>query len=139
MLKGMAFLVRSFHNGEEARDREAAHAKRDDIIKAISDGEVDFSHDNPLWRVYLMSRDEREAQFPGIEDYITPDAVRRPYGIWDEDTIRLQLGTNTRDISRYFADLVRYQLRDKVGLEPRPGLVSLKKKLAEAEAEKLVA
>ncbi|QSQ23160.1 hypothetical protein JY651_50155 [Pyxidicoccus parkwayensis] len=139
MLKGMAFLVRSFHNGEEARDPEAAHAKRDAIIQAIADGKVDFTHTNPLWRVYLMSQEDREAKFPGIEDFITPDAIRRPYGTWDEDAGRLQLGPNTRDIARYLADLVRYQLREQVGLEPRPGLVSLKKKLAEAEAEKLAA
>lgn len=137
MLKGMAFLARSFHNGEEARDKEAAHAKRDAIIQAIADGVVDFTHGNPLWRVYLMSQEEREAVFPGIEDYITPDAIRHPYGIWDEDTGRLQFGPNARDIARYLADLVRYQLRDQVGLGPRPGLVSLKKKLASAEAEKL--
>lgn len=139
MLKAMAFLVRSFHNGEEAREKEEAHQKRDAIIQAIADGAVDFSHTNPLWRVYLMKQEEREAKFPGIEDYITPESVRRPYGTWDEDTERLQLGPNTRDISRYLADLVRYQLREMVGLEPRPGLVSLKKKLAAAEGEKLAA
>ncbi len=138
-IKGMAFLVRSFHNGEEARDKTAAHAKRDAIIQAIAEGAVDFTHANPLWRVYLMSHEERQAAFPGIGDYITPDAVLKPYGTWDDDAGRLQLGPNTRDISRYLADLVRYQLRDQVGLEPRPGLVSLKKKLAEAEAEKLAA
>lgn len=132
MLKGMAFLVRSFHNGEEKQ-----LAKRDAIIEAISNGEVDFTHANPLWCVYLMSPQQRESKFPGIEEYITPDAVRKPYGIWDEDSGRLQLGPNTRDITRYLADLVRYQLRDTVGLEPRPGLVALKKKMAEAEAEKL--
>lgn len=137
MLKGMAFLVRSFHNGEEAREKEAAHAKRDAIIQAIADGAVDFTHANPLWRVYLMSPEEREAAFPGIEEYITPDTMRWPYGTWDEDAGSLQLGANTRDISRYLADLVRYQLRDQIDLAPRPGLVSLKKKMAMAEAEKL--
>ncbi|MFZ0268360.1 DNA sulfur modification protein DndB [Caulobacter sp.] len=136
-VKAMAFLVRSFHNGEEARDREVAHAKRDAIIQALADGLVDFSYDNTLWRVYLMSQDERSAAFPGIEAYITPDTVRLPYGVWDDEAGRLQLGPNARDIARYLADLVRYLLRDHVGLEPRPGLVSLKKKLAEAEAEKL--
>jgi hypothetical protein len=139
MLKAMAFLVRSFHNGEEAaRDQAAAHAKRDAIIEAIANHEVDFAHTNPLWRVYLMSPEQREKLFPGIEDYITPDAARKPYGIWDEDSSRLQLGSNTRDVTRYLADLVRYLFRDKVGLEPRPGLLTLKKKLAEAESEKLM-
>ncbi|KQT59822.1 MULTISPECIES: DNA sulfur modification protein DndB [unclassified Aureimonas] len=139
VLKAMAFLVRSFHNGEEARDRQAAHAKRDAIIDAVAVGEIDFNPSNPLWRVYLMSEADREAAFPGIENYITPDAIRRAYGVWDEDTKRLQLGPNTRDISRYMADLVRYQLRDIVGLDPRPGLVSLKKKMAAAEKERLAA
>lgn len=139
MIKGMAFLVRSFHNGEEARDKDAAHTKRDAIIKAIADGAVDFTHTNPLWRAYLMKQEQREAAFPGIEDYITPDASREPYGTWDEDAGHLLLGSNTRSVSRYLADLVRYQLRDQVGLQPRPGLVSLKKKLAAAEAEKLAA
>lgn len=138
MLKAMAFLVRSFHNGEEARDQVAAHAKRDAIIEAIANHEVDFSHANPLWRVYLMNPQQRAELFPGIEDYITPDAARKPYGTWNEDTSRLQMGANTRDITRYLADLVRFLLRDKVGLEPRPGLLTLKKKLAEAESERLV-
>ena len=139
MIKAMAFLVRSFHNGEEARDAKIAHVKRDAIVQAIADGVVDFAHSNPLWRVYLMSPEQREAEFPGIEDYITPDAVRRPYGLWDDDAKRLQLGPNTRDIARYLADLVRYQLREQVSLDPRPGLISLKRKLLEAEAEKLAA
>jgi hypothetical protein len=136
-VKAMAFLVRSFHNGEEARDRDLAHTKRDAIIEEIAKGTVDFSYSNKLWRVYLMSPEQREEVFPGIEAYITPDTVRLPYGVWDDDAGRLQLGPNARDISRYLADLVRYQLRDKVGLEPRPGLISLKKKLAEAESEKI--
>ncbi|MGO8016195.1 DNA sulfur modification protein DndB [Rhizobium leguminosarum] len=139
MLKAMAFLVRSFHNGEEARDKAAAHPKRDAIITALAEGAVSFLHTNPLWRVYLMTAEDRDTAFPGIEDYITPDSVRRPYGTWDDDSARLQLGPNTRDISRYLADLVRFQLRDRVGLEPRPGLISLKKKLAEAEAQKFAA
>jgi hypothetical protein len=139
MLKGMAFLVRSFHNGEEARDKDVAHAKRHAIIQAIADGAVDFTHTNPLWRIYLMNQEQREAAFPGIEDYITPDTSRHPYGTWDDDASHLQFGSNTRDISRYLADLVRYQLRDQIGLQPRPGLVSLKKKLAAAEAERLAA
>lgn len=136
MLKAMAFLVRSFHNGEEARDKEAAHAKRDAIIQALADGEMDFTHSNRLWRVYLMSPEERETEFPRIDEYITPDVVRKPYATWDEEAGRLQFGSNTRDIVRYLADLMRYHLRDKVGLEPRPGLVALKKKLAEASAQK---
>jgi len=86
-----------------------------------------------------MAPEERDKAFPGIDAYITPDTARLPYGVWDEEASRLQLGPNARDISRYLADLVRYQLRDTVGLEPRPGLISLKKKLAEAEAEKLKA
>lgn len=138
-IKGMAFLVRSFHNGEEARDEAAAHERRDAIIQAIADGAIDFSHANELWRIYLMSHEEREQKFPGIGHYITPDAVLKPYGTWDDAAQRLQLGPNTRDISRYLADLVRYELRDAVGLDPRPGLVSLKRKLAEAEAQKLAA
>lgn len=139
MLKAMAFLARSFHNGEEARDVDLAHLKRDAIIQSIMDNVIDFSHKNPLWRVYLMDQAEREEMFPGIDEYITPDSMRKPYGTWDEDAEKLQLGPNTRDISRYLADLVRYQLQDIVGLEPRPGLISLKKKLAAAEAEKLAA
>src|SRR5262249_21970777 len=47
-IKAMAFLVRSFHNGEEARDEKTAHAKRDAIVQAIADGAVDFTHANPL-------------------------------------------------------------------------------------------
>jgi hypothetical protein len=138
MLKAMAFLVRSFHNGEEARDLGAVHAKRDAIIEAIACLKVDFAHANPLWRVYLMNPSQREEIFPGINDYITPDTARRPYGLWNDDSNRLQLGSNTRDITRYLADLVRYLLRDTVDLQPRPGLLTLKKKLAEAESEKLM-
>ena len=137
MLKSLAFLVRSFHNGDEARERAEAHAKRDAIIAAIADGKVNFMHSNPLFRVYLMSPEERDAEFPGIEDFITPDKVRLPYATWDDDAGRLQLGPNARDISRYLGDLVRYQLRVLVGLAPRPGLISLKKKLAEADAQRL--
>ena len=77
-----------------------------------------FAHSNKLWRVYLMSHEEREATFPGIVDYITPDAVLKPYGTWDDEAGRLQFGPNTRDIARYLADLVRFQLRDH---ESRPG------------------
>ncbi len=126
MLKGLAQLVYTFHGS-----REANLSKRDDLLEALQARQVDFSPANKLWHAYSMSSQEREEGFPGLEDYITPDGLRKGFvRSWHEPTSSFQFATNTRDVMRYIGDLVRWQLRD-LNLGIRPGLISLKKDRAE--------
>lgn len=121
MLKGLAQLVHTFHGS-----REVDHSKRDALLDALAARRIDFSPSNKLWHAYLMKSEERSSDFPGLEDYITPDSVRKTF-VRSQDPFTF--ATNTRDVMRYIGDLIRWELRD-INLGIRPGLVSLKEKLA---------
>jgi hypothetical protein len=119
MIKALATLAFTFHGS-----REKNHALRDQFLTALADGKVDFSPANPLWALYLKDDAQREAEDPALTDYLTPDIARKTYAVVRDG--RYDFAANTRDIARYLGDLIRWKLK----LPPRPGLATLKAKLA---------
>ena len=121
MIKALAQLVFTFHGS-----REENHALRDKLIAALAAKEIDFSHQDPLWSIYFDNDTKREEMDPKLNVYLTPDAGRKGYAFWQGD--RLSFAQNTRDISRYLGDLIRW----KLNLPPRPGVATLTAKLIAA-------
>jgi hypothetical protein len=124
MLKALAQLAFTFHASREA---DAGNLER--FMSALEDHEIDFSPDNDLWAAYLVPVDERVTRYPGIERYMTPVIAMQPYGLQDPETGVLRFGSSSRDIARYIGDLIRW----KLGLPPRPALVSLVTRLINEE------
>jgi len=118
MIKALAQLAHTFHGS-----REENHALRDRFLAALRDKEIDFSQRNPLWATYFKTEDEWVEIDPALRDYLTPDAGRKSFGVWQGD--KLEFAQNTRDIARYLGDLIRWHLK----LPPRPGVATLKAKL----------
>ncbi len=118
MIKALAGLAYTFHDS-----REKDHAVRDRFIADLLAKKINFSHQDPLWAIYFKNDDEREELDPKLNDYLTPDAGRKSYAVWQGD--RLSFAQNTRDIARYLGDLIRW----KLNLPPRPGVATLTAKL----------
>ncbi|MDR6290632.1 hypothetical protein E9232_003158 [Inquilinus ginsengisoli] len=119
MLKALAQLAYTFHGS-----RERNHEQRDRFLEDIEAGKIDFSPSNTMWELYLKDDAGRAEVDATLDDYLTPDAGRKPYAVKRDG--RLDFASNTRDIARYLGDLMRWHLK----YEPRPGLATLKAKLA---------
>ncbi len=118
MIKALAQLAYTFHDS-----RESDEEQRKQFIADLAAKKINFSHQDPLWAIYFKSDEERATIDPKLNDYLTPDAGRKSYAVWQGD--RLAFASNTRDIARYLGDLIRW----KLGMPPRPGIASLKAKL----------
>jgi hypothetical protein len=86
------------------------------LFRAVADGTLKFTHDEPIWRSLLMSVSEREIEFPGISEFIhVPRGTNLDAGTWDEDNGWLRYGSRHNDIFPRLSDAIRFQL----GFEPR--------------------
>lgn len=77
--------------------------------------EIDFSHDNLMWRYYGMSAEERFAGgLAGLADYLPPDDLgNRDVGAYQGGFMRF--GAKHNDIYPLLGDMIRWRL----GLPPR--------------------
>jgi hypothetical protein len=77
--------------------------------------EIDFSHDNPMWRYYSMSADERlRTGLGGLSDYLPLDeGGNRDIGAFQGGYMRF--GAKHNDIAPILGDMIRWRL----GLPPR--------------------
>jgi len=121
MIKALAQLAYAFHASREANEQHL-----ESFFRALEQKLVNFEQTEPLWHVYLLAPSERYRTYPKLIEYLTPDSVMQPYATCDEGTKQLRFGNNSRDIARYLGDLIRANL----GLPVRPGLISLRQKLA---------
>src|ERR1700730_5900719 len=78
VLKTLAKLCYDFGYG---RDENTKYL--DKMISAIEQGEIDFSHTNPMWRYFQTDPEERDVFCPGLSDAVTPA----------ETGVNLDLGT----------------------------------------------
>ncbi|MGZ8285872.1 MAG: DNA sulfur modification protein DndB [Allosphingosinicella sp.] len=103
VLKALAKLVYDFAIG-----RKADAGNLEMLLSGI--GEIDFSHANPMWRYYELSREERARLVPGLSDYLPDDDGNRDVGGSDEEG-RMRFGAKHNDIFPILGDMIRWKLK----------------------------
>jgi hypothetical protein len=102
VLKALAKLAYDFQAGRKA---DPENLQR--LIRGI--GEIDFSHDNPMWHVYELSPEERQRKVPGLDAYLPDDEGNRDIGGRDEAG-RMRFGAKHNDIYPILGDIIRWKL-----------------------------
>jgi hypothetical protein len=133
VLKSLAKLAYDFAYG---RDQNSEHMER--LFAAIEDGEIDFSHVNPMWRYFEMTAEEKEKYCPGMADAVTSEesGINLDLGSYDSASGVMRFGPKHNDIQRHVGDMIRF----KLGLPKRKALAKLQedvamRKLLEAELD----
>lgn len=109
VIKAIAKLV--YDLGFGRRRDETADADLEKLLHGLS--LVDFSHQNPVWRYYEMTEQERiKAKLTGLRDYL-PDrgATSRDIGMYDQQNGWMKFGTRHNDIYPLVGDLIRWMLK----------------------------
>jgi hypothetical protein len=108
VLKALAKLTFDF----AFSNRRAKMANSEDLLeKLLADvTEVDFSHDNPMWRYFELSDSERDTLLPGLRDYLPPPepGVNRDVGAHQGGFMRF--GAKHNDIYPLLGDMIRWKL-----------------------------
>jgi hypothetical protein len=111
VLKALAKLTHdfAFSSRKTARDRESLHV----LLTSISD--LDFSHENPMWRYYSLSDDERRRfGVLGLGDFLPAvEKGNRDIGAYQGGYMRF--GAKHNDIYPIIGDMIRWRL----GLQSR--------------------
>jgi hypothetical protein len=94
-----AFSARKPENGDELLDT---------LLNGITD--IDFSHDNLMWRYFELPENEREKKLPGLTAYLPPPepGVHRDIGSFQDGFMRF--GAKHNDIYPILADMIRWRL-----------------------------
>lgn len=105
VLKALAKLTYDFAFGR---------THNDELLDKLLDGvtEVDFSHDNPMWRYYQLSSDEiTKFGLEGLEAYLPDNSTgNRDVGYFDQETGWMRFGAKHNDIFPIIADMIRWKL-----------------------------
>lgn len=122
VLKSLAKLAYDFAYG---REQNAEHLET--LFAAIEDGEIDFSHSNPMWRYFEMSPEEKNNFCPGLADAVTPEeaGINLDLGNFDATAGVMRFGPKHNDIQRHVGDMIRWVLK----LPKRKALVKLQDEL----------
>lgn len=123
VLKSIAKLCYDFGYG---RDQSPVLLER--IFTAIEDGEIDFSHSNPMWRYFEMTPEDREKFCPGLKNAVTPDeaGTNLDLGNYDSSNGLMRFGPKHNDIQRHVGDMLRW----KLDLPKRKALIKLQEEIA---------
>lgn len=107
VLKALAKIVFDFSFSNRRPDNG------DDLTERLlsSLDEIDFSHENPMWRYYEMSPEERTAAgLDGLQDYLpVDDGANRDIGSFQGGYMRF--GAKHNDIYPLIGDMVRWSLK----------------------------
>ena len=109
VLKALAKIAfdLNFSNRKPANNAELFNQ----LLEGISS--VDFSHNNPMWRYYELSEEERK-RLSGIDKHLPPDeGGNRDIGAFQNGYMRF--GAKHNDIFPLLADMIRW----KIGLPSR--------------------
>jgi hypothetical protein len=118
-------LAQLFYALGDERSQDFDRAGFQQFMDALATQKLNFHPGNALWHLYDKTDQERHNLDPKLDDYLTPDVGRTPFGVWIANGM-LRPGSGTRDVMRYFGDLIRYELK----LQPRKKLASMIEKLA---------
>jgi hypothetical protein len=107
VLKAIAKLVFDFAFSNRRGSQAEEHLET--LLSGISD--IDFSHENPMWRYYELSEQEREQFGLGsLASYLPPagDSANRDVGSYQGGFMRF--GAKHNDIFPLLADMIRWKL-----------------------------
>jgi hypothetical protein len=106
VLKAAAKVVYDFAFGRES-DPERLRG----FIDAIP--QIDLSHQNPCWRYYELTPQERSTRLPGLDSYlpVSGDGANRDIGGWDASEGVFRFGAKHNDIVPILADMMRWMAR----------------------------
>ena len=106
VLKALAKLAFDF--GFSSRRADNA----DDLLEILLNGitDLDFRHDNPMWRYFELAPDQREAALPGLGAYLatTDGSTNRDIGGFQGGFMRF--GAKHNDIYPILGDMIRWKL-----------------------------
>ena len=113
VLKALAKLAFDFGYGKKTQKEE--HLAR--LISGIR--EIDFSHDNPMWRYYEFSDDDRRRRdLTGLDAYLPDEhGANRDLGAYNEKDRVFRFGQKHNDIAPIIGDMVRWKLKLPVRLK----------------------
>jgi hypothetical protein len=83
----------------------------DRLLDGITD--IDFSHENPMWRFYQLSDEERQdAGVDSLRSYLPSDdeGKNRDVGAFDTKAGVMRFGAKHNDIFPIIADMIRWKL-----------------------------
>jgi hypothetical protein len=105
VLKALAKLAYAFAYGRNA-DRQAFDKLMEGMAK------IDYSHDNKMWRYYLLSNEERELLFPRLKLFLPPEQTGRirDIGAYDQKECLMRFGAKHSDIYPILGDMIRWSL-----------------------------
>ncbi|OAB74211.1 hypothetical protein PNBC_12770 [Paenibacillus crassostreae] len=106
LLKAIAKLTYDFAFG-----RQADINLLDKLLDGITD--MDFSHDNPMWRYYQLTEDElKRYGLDSLTEYLPDNATgNRDVGNFDSETGWMRFGAKHNDIYPIIGDMIRWKLR----------------------------
>lgn len=114
VLKGVAALSYSLAWGHKGIQNKDHYEK---LLNAIRLNQIDFSHENKLWQCLFMTSQERDAEFPGLNDVLVLTGDYLPdYGLYDKENRVVRFGSRHSDIFPKIGDMLRWTL----GFPPRP-------------------
>ena len=128
VLKGIAKLAFDLGHGKTTL-QNADYLVR--LWEALEKGTLDFSHKNKIWRSLMLTSEERNKAFKGIDDYVyVKPGTNLDAGTYDEENEWVRYGAKHNDILARIGDLIRYQLK----FDPRPDIEASKKKDIESNS-----
>lgn len=105
VLKALAKLAYDFGYGRQKNPETLAQ-----LFKGIPN--INFSHDEPMWRYYQLSQEERVRWgLSGLESYLPPEeGGNRDIGAFNEKERVMRFGTKHNDIAPILGDMIRWRL-----------------------------
>ncbi len=104
VLKALAKLTFDFAFG---RKRNGEYLDR--LLDGIT--EIDFSHENPMWRYYELTEEQRsEFGLDGLSDYLPSDADGKNRDVGSIQGGYMRFGAKHNDIFPILGDMIRWKL-----------------------------
>ncbi|QQS98459.1 hypothetical protein I6J18_00085 (plasmid) [Peribacillus psychrosaccharolyticus] len=106
VLKAIAKLTYNFAFGRTTSNEQLLNK----LLDGITD--LDFSHENPMWRYYQLSEEEIEQYgLTSLNDYLPDNSTgNRDIGKYDIETGWMRFGSKHNDIFPIIGDMIRWKL-----------------------------
>jgi len=107
VLKALAKLFHQFKCGK-VPDMTSLQS----LVEGMQNGRIDFSHANRIWRFYLLDKEVRETEFPGLSEYLpSENEGNRDIGGFNSADEVFRFGAKHNDIYPILGDMIRWMLK----------------------------